>query len=66
MTVYWRIIANELAEEGWLLGWTRIVSQQGSRMWQVDARCGDGRLFVSRAEILTSAFLELELMIRRQ
>jgi len=56
---YWEIIADNLHDAGWSLGWVSAVDCQGRTIWIVDAH-GYGKRFVVRAEEILTAFLELE------
>jgi hypothetical protein len=56
---YWEIIADNLHDAGWSLGWVSAVDCEGRTMWIVDAH-GYGKRFIVRAEEILTAFLELE------
>lgn len=60
---YWELIADKLRAKGWSVGWVKMAAPGGPGLWQADAHRDDGRRFISRAEVLTVAFLELEKMI---
>ena len=57
------IIADNLHDAGWSLGWVSAVDLQGRTIWIVDAH-GYGKRFVLRAEEILTAFVELESAIR--
>jgi hypothetical protein len=42
---YWEIIADNLHDAGWSLGWVSAIDAQGRPIWIVDAHRGDGRRF---------------------
>ena len=56
---YWEIIADNLHDAGWSLGWVSALDLEGRTIWIVDAR-GYGRRFVVRADQMLTAFIELE------
>ena len=56
----WEIIAERLSKAGWCLGWVSAVDSQRRTIWIVDARRGDGKRFVVRADETLTTFLELE------
>src|SRR5260370_31479959 len=55
----WEIIADNLHDAGWSLGWVSAVDLEGRTIWIVDAH-GYGKRFIIRAEEILPAFLELE------
>jgi hypothetical protein len=57
---YWEIIADNLKERGWSLGWVSAVDCEGRTMWIVDAHRDNGTRFVARAEEKLTAFIQLE------
>ena len=59
---YREIIADNLNEAGFSLGWVSAIDYQGRTLWIVDARRARKRFIVRADEILT-AFLELETAI---
>jgi hypothetical protein len=61
---YWEIIADNLHDAGWSLGWVSAVDCEGRMISIVDAHRDDGQRFVVRAEEQLTAFLELESAIR--
>ena len=56
---YWEIIADNLHDAGWSLGWVSAIDSEGRTIWVVDAH-RDGKRFVVRADQILTAFLELE------
>ena len=54
-----QIIADNLHDAGWILGWVSTIDSQGRTIWIVDAH-GYGKRFVVRADEILTAFLELE------
>ena len=54
-----------LKKRGWSYGYVSAIDSQGRTIWIVDAHRDDGRRFVVRADEMLTAFLELELAIRR-
>ncbi len=63
---YWEIIADNLHEAGWSLGWVSALDCQGRTIWIVDAHRDDGKRFVVRQDEKLTAFVELESAIRRR
>ena len=61
---YWEIIADNLHDAGWSLGWVSAIDLQGRTIWIVDAH-GYGKHFIVRAEEILTAFLELERSIHQ-
>ena len=61
---YWEIIADNLHDAGWSLGWVSALDLEGREMWIVDAH-GYGKRFIVRADEILTAFLELERAILR-
>jgi hypothetical protein len=57
---YWELIADNLHDVGWSLGWVSAIDSQGRTIWIVDAHRGDGKRFIVRADEKLSAFVELE------
>jgi hypothetical protein len=47
---YWEIIADNLHNTGWSLGWVSAVNREGRTIWIADAHRGDGKRFVVRAK----------------
>ena len=46
---YWEIIADNLHNTGWSLGWVSAVNREGRTAWIVDAH-GYGKRFIVRAD----------------
>ena len=61
----WEIIAANLHDAGWSLGWVSALDLEGRTIWIVDAH-GYGKRFIVRADEKLSAFLELESEIRSE
>ena len=59
----WEIIADNLKEAGWSLGWVSALDVEGRTIWIVDAH-GYGKRFVVRGDEKLTAFVELESVIR--
>jgi hypothetical protein len=57
---YWEIIADNLKERGWSLGWVSAADSEGRTIWIADAHRDDGKRFVVRSEEKLTAFVELE------
>jgi hypothetical protein len=57
---YWEIIADNLKEAGWSLGWVSAIDSDGRTIWIADAHRDDGKRFVVHADEKLTAFLELE------
>ena len=55
----WEIIADNLHNAGWSLGWVSAVDREGRTIWIVDAHRNDGKSFIVRADEILTAFLEL-------
>ena len=60
---YWEIIADNLDNAGFSLGWVSAIGLEGRTIWIVDAH-GYGKRFIVRADEKLSAFRELESAIR--
>ena len=56
---YWEIIADNLHDAGWSLGWVSALDLEGRTIWIVDAH-GYGKRFIVCADELLPAFPELE------
>jgi hypothetical protein len=54
------IIADNLSKGGWSWGCVSAVDSLGRKVFLADARRGDGKRFVVRADEKLTAFLELE------
>jgi hypothetical protein len=46
----WEVIADNLHDAGWSLGWVSAVDSQGRTIWIVDAHRDDGRRFIMRGD----------------
>jgi hypothetical protein len=57
---YWEIIADNLHDAGWSLGWVSALDLEGRTIWIADAHRDDGQRFIVRADEKLTAFLELE------
>jgi hypothetical protein len=57
---YWEIIADNLHDAGWSLGWVSALDPEGRTIWIVDAHRDDGKRFEVRADEMLTAFLELQ------
>ena len=55
----WEIIADNLKEAGWSLGWVSAFDLEGRTIWIVDAH-GYGKHFIVRADEMLTAFVELQ------
>jgi hypothetical protein len=62
---YWEIIADNLSKAGWSWGCVSAIDCNGRTIWIVDAHRDDGRRFVVHADEMLSAFVELEVAVRR-
>jgi hypothetical protein len=62
---YWEIIADNLHDAGWSLGWVSALDVEGRTPWIVDAH-GYGKHVIVRADETLTAFVELESSIRAQ
>ena len=60
----WEIIADNLYDAGWSLGWVSALDVEGRTIWIVDAH-GYGKRFIVRADEILTAFLEVERAIHR-
>ena len=56
---YWEIIADNLHDAGFSLGWVATVDREGRTIWIVDVH-GYGKRFIVRAEDIPTAFVELQ------
>ena len=55
----WEIIADNLHDAGWSLGWVSALDLEGRTIWIVDAH-RRRKAFIVQADELLTAFLELE------
>jgi hypothetical protein len=44
--LYWEMIAEEIKQDGWSVGWVRVWVGN-HLLWSVDANKGDGRRFIA-------------------
>jgi hypothetical protein len=56
---YWEIIADNLHDAGWSLGWVSAVDLEGRTTWIVDAH-RYGKRFIVHADDIRTAFVELQ------
>jgi len=61
---HWEIIADNLHDAGWSLGWVSAIDSEGRTIWIVDAHRDDGRRFIVHPDEKLTAFLDLESTIR--
>jgi hypothetical protein len=57
---YWEIIADNLSKSGWSWGCVSAIDSLGRTTFIADARRGDNRRFIVRADERLTAFVELE------
>jgi len=57
---YWEIIADNLHNTGWSLGWVSAVNREGRTLWIADGHRGDGKRYVVRSDEILTAFVELQ------
>ena len=64
---YWEVIADNLKQRGWSLGWVSAVDSERRTIWITDAHSDDGKRFVVHADEKLTAFLEIEaaMLVRR-
>ena len=55
----WEIIADNLHDAGWSLGWVSALDVEARTIWIVDAH-GCGKRFIVRADEMLTAFVELQ------
>ena len=55
----WEIIADNLHDAGWSLGWVSALDLEGRTIWIADAH-GYGKRFIVRADEMLTAFVEME------
>lgn len=63
MKRYWEIVADNLSEAGWTVGWVSAADSEGRMIYIVDAH-RDGKRTIVRADEKLTAFLELECVTR--
>jgi len=56
---YWEIIADNLHDAGWSLGWVSALDRERRTIWIVDAN-GYGKRFIVRSDEKLTACLELQ------
>jgi hypothetical protein len=56
---YWEIIADNLHDAGWSLGWVSALDVECRTIWIVDAH-GYGKRFIVRSDEILTAFVELQ------
>jgi len=61
---YWEVIADNLSKAGWSWGCVSALDSRGRTIWIADARRGDGKRFIVRADEKLRAFLELQRVTR--
>jgi len=59
------IIADNLHDAGWSLGWLLVLDCEGRTIWIADAHRDDGKRFVMRADEILTAVVELKLATSR-
>jgi hypothetical protein len=57
---YWEIIADNLSKAGWSWGVSSGFTREGKRIFIADAHKDDGKRYISRADEILTAFLQLE------
>jgi hypothetical protein len=60
--LYWEMVADEIKQAGWSVGWVRAYAGK-SLLWSVDASKWDGQRFMAQDEELAIAMLALQRMI---
>jgi hypothetical protein len=63
---YWEIIADNLSEAGWSLGWVSVFDSERRTIWIADAHRDDGKRFVVHADEKLTAFLGLQSAVRNK
>ena len=53
------VIADNLHDAGWSLGWVSALNLEGRPIWIVNAH-GYGKRFIVRADEILTAFVELQ------
>jgi len=61
---YWEIIADNLSNAGWSLGWVSAIDSKWRTIWIVDAH-GYGKRFIVRSDEKLTAFVELQSAIHQ-
>jgi len=54
----WELIADNLHDAGWSLGWVSALNLEGRKIWIVDAH-GYGKRFIVRADEILTAFVSV-------
>jgi hypothetical protein len=57
---YWGLIADNLNERGWSLGWVSAVDSERRMIWIADAHRNNAKCFIVRADEIQTAFAEPE------
>jgi hypothetical protein len=65
----WEIIADQIAKAGWSYGYNKYLTDDKDSgevrvVYVADAHRSDGHRFVSQAETLMTAFIELQKVLR--
>ena len=60
----WEIIADNLHDAGWSLGWVSAIDREGRTIWIVDAH-GYGKHLIVRGDEILTAFVELQRAIHK-
>ena len=60
----WEIITDNPSKAGWTWGYVATLNRDGRTIFVADARRGDGKRFVVRADEKLAAFVELDSAIR--
>ena len=55
----WEVVADNLHEAGWSLGWVSALDVEGRTIWIVDSH-GYGMRFIVHDDEILRAFLEVE------
>ena len=50
MKRYWELVADNLYDAGWSLGWVSALDREGRTIWIADAHRGAGKRFVVCAD----------------
>jgi hypothetical protein len=57
---HWEIIADNLSESGWSWDCVATVDREGRTIFVAEAHRDNGKRYVAHADVLLTAFLELE------
>ena len=52
---HWEIMADNLHDAGWSLGWVSALDFEGGTIWVVDAHREDGRRFIVKYKLVGRA-----------